>query len=517
MQRALILVLAGSSLGIGTLLPELWFLSLGSFALITYLVRDTHTPVTALWRQLFLIGTITYGFTFWAVFWHALPLDWLGLSGLVAIGLILLIWSLSTAVLAVSFASWLTAAAYLQTRNWFDVLLIPAAYVIADTVGTWLFGALHAGPSSLWGPHFTMSSPGYQLAESPIVLPITTLGGLYGLLFVQAAVGVFIYTQYRRYTQTGQQTRMIGIALLLLLIYFTPQGAPDTPQPLPLHIAAITTYETSGRGTPVTDEHARITKQVSQLPTTTELVFLPEDVRYIQKSRTMPQQYPAATTSAWLIDSGTLRTDSGLQSRITMWQPPTPHTATSSKKFLMVFGEYMPYLYTYLGRALGLDEVLTRLQTDRAYQTTPGHLFSYNQLPFSVMLCSDAMSPTLYANEVRAGATFIVNLASHGWHHQSRALYHTAVRVGQVRATESHRWYIRASNDTPSFVIAPNGMLTHETVWYDTTPLLATIYPHTKTTPFTIMQHWVLLAPTVILLYAAWRKYSYCAKVLQDE
>jgi apolipoprotein N-acyltransferase len=108
-------------------------------------------------------------------------------------------------------------------------------------------------------------------------------------------------------------------------------------------------------------------------------------------------------------------------------------------------------------------------------------LLQTHNVPFSVGLCSDGLSPVLYTEDVRKGAALLTNLSSHGWFHRSELMYELSKRIGKVRAVENRRWYVRSAHETPSFVVDAFGRVTVESAWNESEPLTAFVVPlHAK-------------------------------------
>jgi apolipoprotein N-acyltransferase len=241
---------------------------------------------------------------------------------------------------------------------------------------------------------------------------------------------------------------------------------------------------------------------IYRLPPEIDVIALPEDTRFVQymsPDRTLNLQ--AYFFSATVLDSGSLQTPDGYQPQIQVYDTVQDQVATSSKEFLMVFGEYLPWLYRGVGHLLGLTEVVAKLDEEHRYVVTEPRPLTVNGISISVKLCSDAMSPRIYARDTRQGATMLFNLASHGWFHHSRTLHNTAVRVGQVRAVENGRWYVRAGHDSPSVVLDHRGTVVLQQPWFGIEPLVVSVPVLTHRTPYTLLGVWVLLVPLGVLGY----------------
>lgn len=493
-------IVAGAMLGVGSVWSPGWVLSLFSFSVLLHVLYRCEQV-----RFGFQVGLVTattaYGITFYGMFWDTLPLDWLGLGGIPAIALIACLWLVTTLVFAVAFAIAMGIAVRYFRHRPYDVFLLAALYVLADTLGAVLFSIIHAGSTSLFGPHFTMGSPGYLLADSPLLRQVAALAGLYGLLFIQAFIGAGSYWLWRSAVLHRQWWIAATVSVVTLCIAYAPLPERQEATGEYLSIAAVTAYKRSS----VTAYHAEITEELVTIASTTDLVILPEESRYIQYAdQTARQTITDSLPYSTIIDSGTIMTEQGMFPQIMAYTGAQGIYATSSKQFLMVFGEYMPFIYQWLAPLIGQSAVVERLKKEHGYQTDTSRLFEVKSVLVSTYLCSDAMSPTLYAAAALDGAEVLVNLSAHGWFHRSPRVYEAALRIGQIRATENNRWYVRAAYETPSFVIDARGRIIAQTAWGVVTPLFSnvqiisthTLYSrlglHVLGLPFMIVMLWII-------------------------
>jgi apolipoprotein N-acyltransferase len=495
--------LSGFTLGAPVWLPEWWFLSLVSFGGVMYVVQTVSK--TALRPWLFFVGFVTYGCTFGPLYWSTLPLDWLGISGITGLVLIASIWVLTVGIfsLVVSFLLSLVRFWQLSVRQ--SLVAIPSLYVLADTLGTFIFSVVLAGPASTIGFDFTMGSPGYHLAESVWLRQGAWVGGIFALLWIQAFVGMlgyfawYVRHQYRWWP-------MVVYGLLLVVVASNPTFVPDTHEAVlkTIQVGVLSTYTSEYVSASMTEqiEHA-----LSRASTATEIVALPEDRRYLQNlDEEQVRRLQEHFTNAYILDSGTVRTAAGLQPEIQQYHTASASMATSSKQFLMIFGEYLPWLYRGIGYMFGLQSVIAELDADHRYVTEASRPFVAGDTPIAVRLCSDAMSPTLYAADAADGAGILFNLASHGWFHQSQALHELALRVGQVRAVEAGRWYVRAGNDSPAVVIDQSGAIVAAQQWYRIEPLVVSVPVYQQRTPYTIIGVGILLLPLICITWLYYRQ-----------
>lgn len=510
LRLSAVAVVAGLLLGVGSIFFTLWPLSLLSFAGVTYLLHNA--PKRSLWRYLFLVGAATYGCTFYALYFSTLPLDWLGVTPGMGLLLITSVWMLTVVIFALSFTLGLRLVVGLVNRWWSVVLGAPSAYVLADALGTIFFSLVFVGPSSTIGVDFSMASPGYQLADSHWLRLGAWGGGLYGLLFVQAAFGVLGYCAWRSQLRWRWAGAWALVFVLVSSNVFAPATAVSNVGGATLKVGVVSTFEGSAISATAAEQ---LEYAILKIPKDTDVVALPEDTRFLQYlDETRVARLQDHFSNAYVIDSGSIPVGTVLRPEVQVYNTREEQLATSSKEFLMVFGEYLPWLYRGVGSVLGLSEVVNKLDDGHRYEITdPAPLF-IGDIPVSVKLCSDAMSPRIYARDTNQGAGILFNLASHGWFHHSRVLHDTAVRVGQVRAVESGRWYVRAGHDTPSFIINARGQVVATQSWFVIEPLVIEVPVLTHRTPYSVVGVWVVLVPFFVLLALYLR--SQRARIRQD-
>lgn len=156
-----------------------------------------------------------------------------------------------------------------------------------------------------------------------------------------------------------------------------------------------------------------------------------------------------------------------------------------AKVKLVPLGEYLPWEET-LGQLIG------RL-TPLSYRMLPGADDQQLNTPFGkaiVAICYDSAFPQLFRDQVAKGGEFILSVANNDPYSHRMMLQHHAQDV--MRAIESDRWLVRATNTGYSSVINPHG----KTLWrsqrntYQTH--LATLYRRQGQTLYTRWNNWFL-------------------------
>lgn len=125
------------------------------------------------------------------------------------------------------------------------------------------------------------------------------------------------------------------------------------------------------------------------------------------------------------------------------------------KRYLLPFGEYVPG-----ARWLPL---LGRWKTTGAFLPSPeATVFELEgpiadaRVRLAPSICFEAIWPGWFNQMVRGGADLLVNLTDDGWYGQTLEP-HQHLQLARMRAVETRRWLVRASNSGISAFIDPTG------------------------------------------------------------
>lgn len=127
-------------------------------------------------------------------------------------------------------------------------------------------------------------------------------------------------------------------------------------------------------------------------------------------------------------------------------------TGIYDKMHLVPFGEYIP-----LKKIFFFSESITK----DVGEFTPGREFKIVKIgkhPSNVIICFEAVFPSLVRRFVEGGSQLIINLTNDGWYGVSAAPYqHLAIT--RLRAVENRRYLLRATNSGFSAIIEPTGRI----------------------------------------------------------
>src|SRR5262249_36584143 len=165
---------------------------------------------------------------------------------------------------------------------------------------------------------------------------------------------------------------------------------------------------------------------------------------------------------------------------------PQPSAETISvKRRLVPFGEYFP------GGPLAqlLPDQLKNLLTG-GHQ---GFVAARSALllgsiwgKIGASICVEVIYPRLIADEVRQGASLLVNVSNLAWFHGA-SLNKQVLAAAVMRAVENGRYFVLATNTGVSAVVDPAGVVTSVSIPGHKGVLIDTVQFLYKKTPFTKM------------------------------
>jgi len=162
------------------------------------------------------------------------------------------------------------------------------------------------------------------------------------------------------------------------------------------------------------------------------------------------------------------------------------------KNHLVPFGEYIP-LMDWLGSIFDILKVPMSSFSKGAYYQH--NLFAADQ-SIGVSICYEAA----FGERIRTAlpkASLLVNISNDAWFGDSIAP-HQHLEIAQMRALETGRYLLRATNTGISAIIDPSGQVTARTPQFTTQALAATVQPMQGITPYVRLGE----LPLILLLAA---------------
>jgi apolipoprotein N-acyltransferase len=136
------------------------------------------------------------------------------------------------------------------------------------------------------------------------------------------------------------------------------------------------------------------------------------------------------------------------------------------KTMLLPFGEYVPGVrwlplvgrWRTTGQFVAGEARRPNMVLSRPKSTDPQRNSQGRVTQFAPAICFEAVRPGAFNDRVRTGAQFLVNLTDDGWFGESVAPdQHLNATI--LRAVETRRWLVRASNSGVSAFIDPTGRI----------------------------------------------------------
>ncbi|HEY9878510.1 MAG TPA: apolipoprotein N-acyltransferase [Leptolyngbyaceae cyanobacterium] len=162
-------------------------------------------------------------------------------------------------------------------------------------------------------------------------------------------------------------------------------------------------------------------------------------------------------------------------------------TSRYNKVQLVPLGEYLPFaslVGQIIGRLSPLDSYLVPGSPHQQFVTSFG--------PAIVGICYESAYGRLFREQARLGGEFILTASNNDPYPRRMMVQHHALDV--IRAIESDRWAVRATNTGLSGIVDPKG----RTLWlaqpHTYTIHQATIYRRQTLTPYTRWGNWALLS-----------------------
>lgn len=433
-----------------------------------------------------LAGLVYFGSVFWFIF-SAHPIRWAGIeSGSASFLLVFITWVISVTIFSLFLGLWSMCVHWFNKRSVFlSAFLLASSWVVMEWASGLFFSVLWFGEGGMVGSHWTFGYIGYILAESPLLLSLASLGGVYLLSFVVVTTN-FLIT--RSLSDVGsirwvKPILFVGcVALVAGILYESNVRAAREAQLV--RVASIyTSFEPSFFNSPESLQIKNV--QVSSLFDTIlyedknpELIVLPENTAYMnslsEEERRELVDRMSQKNDTVIID--TARTfEQAKQGAVASLSFDTKEgTEHYTKQLLVPTAEYIPFSLSLFGDLFlseGWDDYFkTRLAFKREGGTTLGGL---KELRVGALFCSEVLTPSLYREATLHGANILTNSASHAFLNNSLSLYPQIVKFSKVRAVENNRYFVQAGNKVPSFVIDNHGRLLGETTSEDHSILYA--------------------------------------------
>lgn len=453
-MNSLIVFFTGALTVLGFAPFHLFPLPLLSLALLFALWRRAATPRAAAWLG-FLWGL---GFFLGGVSWVYVSMhDFGGMPAPIAAAATLLF----CAYLALypAFAGWLLAR-FASGVAWRDALLAAGAWTLSEWLRGWLFTG------------FPWLALGYSQAPASPLAGFAAVLGVYGVGYVSALIAALLaslISSLRGHVAVIIVLLLCG-QLLQRMDWTQPTGAPLTVSLLQGNIPQSLKWEPE-RLPQSLATYARLARehpaQLTVLPETALPLFFNE----------VPRDYVRQLTAGGAALTGVVvRTREGGYTNAAVALASAAAPQAYAKSHLVPFGEYVPPGFSWF---LALMKIPMSDFSAGPVRQAPLEVASQRVMP---NICYE----DIFGEEIIRAlpqATLLVNLSNTAWFGDSLA-QPQHLQIAQLRALETGRFMLRATNTGMTAVVRPDGVVAAVLPAFTSDALTVEVQGYTGMTPY---------------------------------
>ncbi len=427
--------------------------------------KDVHKS-GMLFKSMFV-----FNFTYLAVstswFLSVFPLDWLKITDpILSIFIIVPFWFAFLAAMSILMAFWPLLLLRVQTSVMaMNAGIAASLWVLIEYIRSWVLAFGVYGNETLFGPHNTYYSIAYPVSAISFLQELFPVGGIYLVSFIIILCNYFLYYSYVWYIKRSTDFRalvllgsiiMIGIFVSVSVVHRVRESDKAG---VSFTATVVNMQEPSLNTIFIAEE--KIRKAVTFIETmknTDGIIIFPENINILPSYLDEKQDKKVLRIPKLIIGSFT-----GHQFyNMYFFTPQDKKIEYYRKQLLMPIGEYniswMDFLIQKSSISSWVNAYTASKHTSKKGNTET--VFSYLEIPgliFGGSLCSENISPYIYRNATKLGATVLLNIASHAPFHGSDLLARQTLAINTARALESGRYLITSSNYGVSFVITDEG------------------------------------------------------------
>jgi len=476
----------------------------------------------------FLSGVVAMGkYLFW--FFKAAPLIWIGISSefwsLILIGLI---WFLAIIYFAFWFGLFILFIKYIETGKIWDIFLIAFAWPVFEFLRTYFFNFYLPiiGTGSVIGDHWALGIFGYSLADYTYLRQWAAIGGDYFLSFILILFNALIFYTFWLVTRNKnlisintaklffeknyKELILIITILIIIFLVFIIGGkiliekyfsqinvieAAAIQLAFPVNIWSAPRYSSNVISLINTKFEAAVLRNPP-----VSLIVMPEgaDITYFTNNSTNLKLIKNILGENYqVVVSGDFRLTYEDKAFLAIFDNNQGLIGVYAKQFLMPFGEYLPVIFKIPASNFFKNWV-------REFRWfSPGREPSVFKTQFGnvgILACSEIISPELIRQEAAQGAQVIAFSASDSIFRGSNELHSQNLAMAKIRAAETRRSIIYASNGEKSFIIDPLGNILWVAGDLDFQNGYAQVPLNSDLTPYDKFGDWFVYLSAVILL-----------------
>lgn len=514
-KKILYFLLSGCILALAMNYPEeVWFLVF-VFLVPVLFFTNTYTQENAkdIFTRMFLFSFV---FVLFATFYflEAFPLDWMGIHGIVT-NIIVIggVWASFAVVMSIPLGLWLVCVYRLRTNNdIINALTASFLWVFLEYCRSWFVALGIYSHETLLGPHHTYYSLGYTLSSAPVLRELIPVGGLYLGSFVIILINYFFYTAFFCFRNNKKSIIFLGVCICIIIggSYFSMRSIREND----VNLSHITTTIINTNSEPAKTREAFLAKS-EDVYSRFELIkndhgvtILPEELNlantFLDVDGIHENINTSLNTSEIIIGSSPNKEHYG---KMFFFNTQKKTVEYIRKQLLMPVGEYgigwMGYILsmTHTNEELDLYKKSRHIVADRYEKRMLYSSDIHNDVVIGGSLCSENISPYIYSDMTRRGATVLVNSASHRPFHGSQLLERQTIAVNMTRALENGRYFVTASNHGRSSVITDKGIIQKISTSTETFSYFnEEIYLKKYSTPYVRYGDYIVIIATMYLL-----------------
>lgn len=369
------------------------------------------------------------------------------------------------------------------------VLGVAAAWTVVEYArGSWPLGG------------FTWGSLGISQVDDPLLLPLASVGGVWGVTFVAVAVNALVLDAVMDRVRRRRRVGRVAVAVALIL---APVAIPASTAGGPrLEVATLQVDIREAIGETTAEEDIQAARL--HLDLHRELAQRPPDLIVWGESALDPGAASDPTTRdavrRVVADVGTPTLvgavptdDTGQRTSVLLFDEEGHVVDQYDKTHLVPFGEYVPWRGW-----LSWFEALRQIPVDRV----PGQDIAPVRLAglpsIGAPICFENAFPSLVREMVTEGAELLVvpvNNSSYGY----SAASEQHLQMTRMRAVETGRWVVNAGISGISAIVDPSGRVVARTSLFETAILRGAVRASSSRTPFVRFGDWVVWSSGLLL------------------
>lgn len=447
------------------------------------------------------------------------PLTWLNIPDpILSIGIIAGIWLSFGITLALPITPWIyvvyRASAH---RPSVQMLIGGASWILMEYARSWMVALSEYGEGVLFGPHHTYYSLSYVLSGVPVIRDLFAVGGLYLATFVVVIVNFLIlYALAFVRSNTVHRRDVVCVALATVLVIFGSSlgmsrlRASDTAGER-FTISVLNTHLPSSTNDDVEAEKTRIgLALISGIDTKNGILILPENLDVFNSYLSAKDSAKSPLSRFHLVIGS--HPDKNAHSMY-FFEPDTKQGVRYQKQLLMPIGEYsvdwVEFLVRMSHKASWIDAYDLRVVQHGTHKGAGITLYRDRVFPGLVLagtICAENISPYIFRDQTRAGATVLTNISALSPFRNNPSLRRQTLAIDTTRAIENGRYLVVAGNDNKSFVVADTGdIVAFSGDDVPNSAFNAEVQVHTYKTPYANYgDYMVALAFAFLLIVGLW-------------